>query len=330
MKTSLQLISLLILISCQPTKEAEPIQIEILDPIAEKFIDQNTSLDTLASGFNWSEGPLYVAAGDFWLFSDVPENKIFKIQGGQTSTYLEPSGFTGSQRGGELGSNGLLLNEAGELVMMQHGDRRVAKMKASIDQPVSAFETVIDTYEEKKFNSPNDGVFDRNGNLYFTDPPYGLENGMQDSTKELSYQGVYCLLTSGELVLVDSLTRPNGITLSPDETQLLVANSDPNRAIWYAYELDEPGVVKDRSVFYDATPLVGSAGNQGLPDGMKMHPSGFLFASGPGGLWIFNETGKPVARIYTGQATSNCAFSDDWRTLMITADAYIFAIALQN
>ena len=316
--------------SSQPASN-NPGIVEILDRSALQWLDPTSAFDTLASGFSWSEGPLYIGDGDFWLFSDVPENKVYKIgPDNALSVFLAPSGYTGTQpRGGEPGSNGLLLDPQGRLVLMQHGDRRVARMKAKLQAPKPEFESVITHFEGKRFNSPNDGVFDREGNLYFTDPPYGLEQGMDDPAKETRFQGVYCLLKSGELLLVDSLSRPNGLALTPDESTLLVAVSDPQQAAWYRYPLQAPGQVKTRQLFYDATALVGQAGYVGLPDGMKMHPSGSLFASGPGGIWVFDQKGKAVARVKTGQATSNCAFSGDWKTLLITADAFIFALEIK-
>jgi gluconolactonase len=165
--------------------------------------------------------------------------------------------------------------------------------------------------------------------MYFTDPPYGLEFNMEDPAKELSFQGIYCLKTDGELVLVDSISRPNGITFSPKQDKLLVANSDPKLAVWYEYDLISPGKVENRRIFFDATEYVGKDGYKGLPDGMKMQSTGILFATGPGGVWVFDQNGKPLARIETGEATSNCALSTDEKTLFMTADSFVLKIALK-
>lgn len=307
------------------------IKVEILDEEALEIIDANASISVLASGFTWTEGPLWVEKGNYLLFSDIPNNKVYKLDADlDTTTFIKPSGYTGAgSYGNEPGSNALLLNGTGELLLMQHGDRRVAKMNASLENPVSDFSTIVGDYEGKRFNSPNDGVFDKSGNLYFTDPPYGLPGKMEDSRKELSFQGVYCQLVSGELILIDSLSRPNGITLSVDQKQLYVAVSDPGHAVWYQYDLAGSGQVENKRLFYDATELVGQEGQQGLPDGMKMHSKGFLLATGPGGVWIFNEKAKPVARIYTGQLTSNCALSVDEKRLFLTADDYILEVTLK-
>ncbi len=305
--------------------------IEILDDEALTLIHADSSLEIMASGFEWTEGPLWLEQQQLLLFSDIPNNTVFQIgEDGETKVYLKPSGYTGTlPRGGETGSNGLILDPEGELVLLQHGDRRVAKMDAPLHNPVAEYSTLVDNFQGKRLNSPNDGVYDGAGNLYFTDPPYGLEGNMDDPAKELGFQGIYCLKTDGELILVDSLSRPNGIAFSPDGSRLFVANSDPQHAVWYQFDVSAPGEVSNKRLFFDSTDLVGQEGQQGLPDGMKMHSSGNLFASGPGGIWIFNPAGKPIARIYTGEATSNCAFSADEKTLFMTADDYVLKLALR-
>lgn len=304
--------------------------IEILDDAALELIDADADIQVIGSGFTWTEGPLYIADGDYLLFSDIPNNKVFKIDAeGNTSEFLHPSGFLGSCSDcAEPGSNGLLLSSKGELVLMQHGERRVAKMTSTLDDPKPEYEALADSYEGKKFNSPNDGVFDNEGNLYFSDPPYGLPKQMDDPTKELDFQGVYCLKTSGEIVLVDKLSRPNGVAVSNDGSKLYVAVSNPEHAVWYQYDIMEPGNVVNKKIFYDVTKLIGQEGQQGLPDGMKMHTGGHLFATGPGGVWIFNEDAKPIARIHTGEKTANCAFSTDEKTLFMTADDYVLKVKL--
>jgi gluconolactonase len=306
-------------------------KIEILGDAALELIDPNAEIKVIGEGFKWTEGTLYIEDGDYLLFSDIPNNSVFKIDSdGQLSKYLNPSGYLGtSDYGNEPGSNGLLLNQNNELILMQHGERRVAKMKSSLDHPKPEYEALVDNHKGKRFNSPNDGVFDKKGNLYFTDPPYGLPKRMDDPNKELDFQGVYCLKANGELVLLDKLTRPNGIALSPDESKLVVAVSDPEHAVWYQYDLMETAKVENKKLFYDATGLVGQEGQQGLPDGMKMHSSGNLFATGPAGLFIFDPNGKPIARIHTGQATANCAFSTDEKRLFLAADDYVLEVQLK-
>jgi gluconolactonase len=303
--------------------------IERISPEIDDIINISAKVEIIAEGFEWTEGPLWVDEVGL-LFSDIPPNSIYRwTADGGTKLYLNQAGYTGvNPRGGEKGSNGLLLDNDGNLVLCQHGDRRLAKMNAPLNDPKPDFTTIIDQYEGKKFNSPNDACFSKNGDLYFTDPPYGLENRMDDPLKELSFQGVYKYTPSGELyLLTKELSRPNGIALSPDEKTLYVANSDPKKAIWMAYSLDDQGKIESEKLFHDATNLVGK--EKGLPDGLKVDDNGNVFASGPGGVWIFNSEGKVLGKIRTGQATSNCAFSVNGKVLFITADMYVMKVEMK-
>ena len=294
-----------------------------------KLIDQDTPVEELASGFTWSEGPLWLEDQNMLIFSDVPENVVYAWR---TSTglteYLRPSGFTGkSTRSGEPGSNGLLLDKDGLLVLCQHGDRRLARMNASLEEPLPAFGSVVDFYDGKRFNSPNDAALFKDGSIYFTDPPYGLKDKDTDQEKQLPFNGVYRWHPDGRVtLLVDSLTRPNGIAFSPDFTRLYVAQSDPKRAVWFEYGLNAEGGITDGGIFFDATDRVGAM--KGLPDGMKVHPDGTIFATGPGGVLVFSPDGALLAQIDTGEATANCAFDSKYRYLYMTADAFLLRIAL--
>lgn len=306
--------------------------IEIIDDRALELLDPKAKIKVLASGFEWTEGPLWIEDGQYLLFSDIPNNKVYKLDSkNDTTTYLHPSGYTkGNFTGAEPGSNGLLLSPEGDLVLMQHGERRVGKMKVALDSPDEDYAVVVDQYKGKQFNSPNDGVFDELGNLYFTDPPYGLPGQMEDQNKELDFQGVYCLLNTGELLLVDAEIKfPNGIGLSSDGRVLYVAESNPEKAVWYGYDLMAPGRAKNKRILTNATHLVSQEGQQGLPDGLKVHSNGTIFATGPGGVWVLAPNGETLARIYTGQKTANCALTTDEKTLFMTADDYILSVDLK-
>ncbi|MCG2460487.1 SMP-30/gluconolactonase/LRE family protein [Flavobacteriaceae bacterium F89] len=313
-------------------RQSSDFSVEILDREALNLIDPKAGIQIVASGFEWTEGPLWIKEGGYLLFSDIPNNRVLKLDSNnKVSVYLEQSGLTGNNpKGKEPGSNGLLLDSNDHLVLAQHGDRRIARMEAPLDHPAPNFSTIVDNYEGKKLNSPNDAVYDKAGNLYFTDPMYGLPKGMDDPTKELNFQGVYCHLKTGVTILLDTLTRPNGIALSPDEQKLYVAVSDEKHAVWYQYNLVAPGEVNGKQLFYDVTNLIGIEGQQGLPDGMKINNNGYVFASGPGGLWIFNPEAKAIARIHTGRLTSNCAFSGDEKKLFLTADQDVLRVDLKE
>jgi gluconolactonase len=303
-------------------REYSPIgSIDRLDPKLDDLIAPGTKIEKLAENFDWSEGPLWHRKGGYLLFSDVPQNVVFKWnpRDGKVTQFLKPSGYTGSTpRGGEPGSNGLTFDHEGRLVLCQHGDRRIVRVEKD-----GKWTTLADRYEGKRFNSPNDLIYDRGGNLYFTDPPYGLEGKNDDPKKELNFNGVYLLRKTGELVLLTKeFTFPNGLAFSPDERTLYVNQSDPDKPITRALDVKSDGTVTNSRVLFDATHLK-AAGGKGLPDGMKVDMRGNLFATGPGGVLILSPEGKHLGTINTGEATANCNWGGDGSDLYITADMYL-------
>lgn len=303
--------------------------VERLDPALNTLIPEDAEIEMLAEGFDWAEGPLWVSAGGYLLFSDVPANRIYRWQEGEgRRLWLEPSGYTGeAPRGGEPGSNGLLLDPEGQLILCQHGDRRVARLAAPLAAPRPEFTTLADRFVGKRFNSPNDLAMHSSGALYFTDPPYGLTEGPEDPSRDLDFEGVFRIDPDGNVsLLTTELSRPNGIAFSPDEETLYVANSDPERAIWMAFDVLPDGSITDGRVFFDATAWVPE--RPGLPDGVKVDGNGNLFATGPGGVLVFSPDGDHLGTIRTTQPTANCAFGDDGRALYMTADSYLLRIRL--
>ncbi len=299
--------------------------IERLDSRLDQIVPKDARVERIAEGFDWAEGPVWDRRGGFLLFSDVPRNTVFKWQQGKgVSVFLKPSGYTGTTpRGGEPGSNGLLMDSQGRLILCQHGDRRVARLEAG-----GTFTTLAGRHDGKRFNSPNDGVFKSNGDLYFTDPPYGLIGLNADPAKELDFNGVY-RLSAGDgkvTLLTREMTFPNGIAFAPDEKTLYVANSDPKKAIWMAFPVRDDGTLGAGRVFGDVTSAVGS--KPGLPDGMKVDRAGNLFATGPGGVLIFAPDGTHLGTFATGQKTANCGWGEDGTVLYITADMYLGRIKL--
>lgn len=316
--------------SCGPKRYETTGHVERWDAALDVIIGPDATIDIIAKGFEWSEGPVWSSTQEELLFSDVPTNTVFAWREGEgLREYLRPSGFTGPATDSrEPGSNGLLINRAGKLILCQHGNRAVAVMNAPLDSPASDFLELASHYEGKRFNSPNDVAEDRQGNYYFTDPPYGLAAQDQDPAKELSVNGVYRIDGRGTVtLLVDSLTRPNGLALSPDQTKLYVANSDPAKARWYEFVLRDSLVSAGR-VLFDASDL--TATQNGLPDGLKVDSRGNIFATGPGGVWIFDSSGKPLGKITLPEATSNCALSPDEKTLYVTNDGQVVRIRLRN
>ena len=311
-------------ITAQPTKTLG--SIERLDPALDALVPPNATLEQLADGFDWTEGPVWRKSGGYLLFSDIPKNAIHKWKPGEgLSVFMRPAGYAGpTPSGRELGSNALTIDAHDRLVMADHGNRQVARVNDSLFTKT----TLADRYDGKRLNSPNDLVYRSDGTLFFTDPPYGL-NGLNESpVKELPHNGVYRLAPNGQLTLLTrDLTFPNGIALSPDEKTLYVAVSDPDHAVWMAYDLAADGSISRGRVLFDATSLA-KAGKPGLPDGMKIDAKGNLFAGGPGGILILTPQGKHLGTIATGVPTANCAWGDDGSTLYITANHQLLRIRL--
>lgn len=331
----LLVLPLLIILSCKPAeKEIKTIgTLERLDPALDAIISENAQIEIIGEGYEWSEGPVWVDKHQMLLFSDVPTNTIHKwTEANGAEVYLTPSGYTGTEpsASSEPGSNGLLLDKDGRLVLCQHGDRRVAVMNAPLDKPEPAFTSITDNYQGMRFNSPNDAAYRRDGELFFTDPPYGLPKRAEDPSKETPFHGVYKVNAQGEtILLLDSITRPNGIDLTRDGKTMIIANSDPDKAVWYEYQLNENDSIISGRIFYDATNETKT--ELGLPDGFKIDKNGNIFASGPGGVWIFDSSGKVLGRIrLPDAATSNCALANDEKTLFITNDMYLLRVKMRQ
>lgn len=304
--------------------------IEKFDSSINNILSADAKAEVIATGFDWSEGPLWIEKGNMLLFSDVPRNTIYKwTEQKGVETYLTPSGYTGSaKRGGETGSNGLLLDKDNRLVLCQHGDRRMARMIAPLNKPRATFVTIVSGWKGKKFNSPNDAVYNSQGELFFTDPPYGLEQNMKDPDKEIPFQGVYKVKPSGEVILItDSLTRPNGIAFLPGEKTFIVANSDGQKPNWYAFDIGANNEVRNGRIFFSAAGYDRSW--KGGVDGLKIDKKGNVFATGPGGIWIFNSTGRLLGKLRLNEAASNCALSADEKTLYITNDMQVLRFKMR-
>jgi gluconolactonase len=269
--------------------------------------------------FEWAEGPIWDKAHNRVLFSDIPRNMIWQWSAeGGLKEFLKPSGYTGTAEftGREPGSNGLTFNKAGELLLCQHGDRCVSKL---VD---GKFVHLADKYMGKRLNSPNDIIVKSNGDIYFTDPPYGLPMIEKDPAKELDFQGVYRLSPKGELTLLTKeMSRPNGLAFSPDEKTLYVANSDFDKANWMAFPVKEDGTLGEGKEFFDTTKKAQEKEKYlGLPDGMKVSQDGTIWATGPGGVYILTPDAKVLGVLATGVKTANCNWGDDGSTLYIAAD----------
>jgi len=301
--------------------------VEVLAPELEQFVDSETKIEVLAGGFTWTEGPVWVGEPEdgHLLFSDIPRNSIYRWSSSRgIELFMRPSGYTGTAYYGlEPGSNGLCLDPQGRLTMCEHGDRRISVLTHG-----GGKRTLVDSYQGSRLNSPNDLTFDKNGNIYFTDPIYGLPERAADPRRELDFCGVYRLAPDGKLTLLTkAMTRPNGVGLSPDEQTLYVAQSDPDNPIWMAFPINENGSLGDGKQLHSAKDAMQEY--PGLPDGLAVAGDGTIFGSGPGGIYVMTPDGKLLGRIITGGRTSNCTFDKNQTTLYITADSYLCRVKLK-
>lgn len=308
-------------------------KVEIYDHSVTDLIDSNAVIEVIGRNYKWSEGPVWVRSKQMLLFSAVRENKIYRWDGkGEPTVYLSPSGYTDTAfRDGENGSNGLALDKEGRLLLCQSGNRQVVRLNAPLDSPKPDFTVLAAGYRGKKFNSPNDLVADSKNNIYFTDPIYGLPKGADDPTRELNFEGVYKITPDGRLfLLIDSISRPNGIALSLDERILYVGSSDEKHTRWYAYPLDSLGAIQSGGILLDGTALKERATIKQGADGFKIDKHGNIFSAGPDGINIISPAGKLLGliKIYN-RPTSNCSFNETKDLLYFTASDLVLKVRLR-
>ncbi|MEZ5286474.1 MAG: SMP-30/gluconolactonase/LRE family protein [Vicinamibacterales bacterium] len=297
-------------------------RIERLDPRLDDLIAPGAVIERVADGIVWAEGPLWDASRGRLLFSDIPRNAIFAWHPDEGVRLFRPrSGYSGEERfaGGEPGSNGLAFDARGRLTFCQHGDRRVVRI-----EPDGSLTVLADRYQGRRLNSPNDLVFRSNGDLYFTDPIFGLPGAFDDPGKELPFQGVFRLTPEGDLTaVITDIRLPNGIAFSPDERTLYVSNSQRSRPVWMAYPVREDGSVGPGREFAEASAWIHPS--DGLPDGLEVDRAGHLFATGPGGVHVLAPDGARLGRIVTGVPTGNVAWGPDG-TLYVAANHWILRL----
>lgn len=325
-------VALSLLLACSSTPpETEDASMDFGDGTIVKATDAldmivpaDAKIEKLAGGMGFTEGPVWIKEeGGYLLFSDIPANNINRWAEGDTeaSVFYEQM-YRGEPREALVGSNGLILDADGTLLACEHGNRRVSRY---VD---GEWETIVDNYEGKKLNSPNDAAWHANGWLYFTDPPYGLAKQEEDPLKELDFNGIYRLnYETKELqLLVREQTRPNGIGFSPDGKTAYVANSDGANKVWMAYDVSDEGLFENGRVFYDAS----AEEAPGMPDGLKLDTNGNIYATGPGGVWIFAPDGTHIGSIQPAEVPANVAWGDDGSTLYMTARTGLYRIKLMS
>ena len=292
-----------------------------IDPAMDALVPADARIEKLSGGFAFTEGPVWHRRFGHLMFSDLRSNAIHIWDDAEgLSTFMQPV-FEGESETSSVGSNGLNIDSQGRLILMEHGNRRVSRIENG--------NTVVlaDNYQGKRLNSPNDSAYRSDGWLYFTDPPYGLAGLEDDPDRELDFNGIYRLSPDGELELLESgQSRPNGIAFSPDERTLYVANSDAENKVWMAYPVRDDGTLGTGRVFFD----VNDQNETGAADGLKVDVDGNLFATGPGGVWIFDASGKHLGTIKPDEVPANVAWGDDGSTLYMTARTGLYRIRLST
>jgi gluconolactonase len=303
------------------------IEIVRLDARFDRLVPLNVTIEKIAGGHQWVEGPVWNRKEGYLLFSDVGKNSVYKWQEGKgESLFLKPSGYTGKTPfdGLEPGSNGLTYDPQGRLVLAEHGDRRVARLERNGQKT-----TLVDRFDGKRINSPNDVVFKSNGDLYFTDPPFGLPKSYHDPRKETPFQGVYRYSKNGKLTLLTKdIKAPNGIAFSPDEKKLYISNADPANAVWIVYDVKPDGSIENGKVLFNAT--AWTKAKVGAPDGMKVDREGNIFGAGPGGIHVISPDGKHLGSIEIGVPTGNVAWGENGSSLFVTSNTNVYRLKLNT
>ena len=309
------------------SQEVNNSDITVFDESVSSIINKNAKIEILADSFIVAEGPLWDSSENRLIFTDVRQNKIFTWEEKNgVKEYISPSGSTGyapSFSDGGIGANGLAFDENENIILCQHGDRRLA-FTQNISSKYPKFTTIVDNFEGKRFNSPNDLAISKNGDIYFTDPPYGFKN-FSDKYREINFNGVYKYSKDGGVFLISgNMSRPNGIALSLDEKYIYVNNSDPQ---------NDPKILRfktsnfDEKLFFDGTEL--SKKYPGGFDGLKVHSSGNIFTTGPNGILIISPNGKLLAMINYGKKITNCNFDNKEEYLYVTGFDDISRIKLK-
>ena len=290
-----------------------------IDPSFDSLVPRDARIEKVGGGFTFTEGPIWRPSGVLW-FSDVVGNVVRQWSpDGSVKELLRPGGYDGNSlpAGGFIGPNGMTAAANGDVLLCQHGNRRIVRVTDDL-----RVTTLVDNFEGKRLNAPNDLVYRSDGTLFFTDPPYGLPRQDDDPDKDLPFNGVFKLVNGKAELLIKDLTRPNGIAFSPDERTLYVSNSDEKRRIWMRYDIAPSGTVSNARVFFDTT----DHKDPGLPDGMKIDVRGNVWATGPSAVFVFSPEGKHLGTIKPPEDPANCGWGDDGRTLYITAETGLYRI----
>ena len=256
--------------------------------------------EVVAENLGFTEGPVWRPDGAL-LFSDIPNSRIHRVHADKLDVYREPSGQ----------SNGLTLDRQMRLVACEHENRRVSR------EADGKVEAIASHFDGKRLNSPNDVIVRSDGRIFFTDPPYGIT----EEQRELPYNGVFTIDTSGALALQSTdFERPNGLALSPDERTLYIA--DTARHHVRAFDVAHDGTLTNDRVFAEMR-------EEGRPDGMKVDREGRLYVSA-GTMQVFAADGQPLGVIDCPQSPANCTWGEDGSTLFIAARTAVYKTRIET
>jgi|HigsolmetaAR202D_1030399.scaffolds.fasta_scaffold19933_1 gluconolactonase len=309
--------------SADPASSPAESSVVRLDPALDAIVPPGAEVEKVADGFQFTEGPLWHPGENRLWFSDVVGNVLRAVTpDGEVEVLLEESGGPSTAPPGSyIGSNGLLFEEGGSVLMTQHASRRIVRVG-----PDRELSVVVDRHDGKRLNSPNDLAFGPDGALYFTDPPFGLVGQDEDPEKELEVNGVYRFAGGETTLLIDDLGRPNGIAFSPDGRTMYVSNTEASRKVVMAYDVAPDGTVSNARVFADGT----ADDSPGMPDGLKVDTDGNVYATMPGGVWVLTPEGRHLGTIRAPEVAANVGWGDDGHSLYITAETGIYRIRLST
>ncbi len=292
-----------------------PLHITRLDAGLDAVIAPGTKVEKVATGFVFTEGPMW-KDGKLW-FSDVRDNKVRTLTpDGKVTVILNDSGGLKNQpRTSNKGSNGMVTDKDGSILLTRMGIATIDRMDDH-----GGTRPFLSKYDGKRLNSPNDLVFTKDGALWFTDPPFGLDKMDADPAKELKFNAVFRYAGGKLTAVITDMTTPNGIGFSPDGKTLYVSNSVPKMYV-RAYDVGADGKLSNPRTLIS---YPGSAPD--VPDGLKVDSAGNVWSTGPGGVRIITPAGKVLGQIVVPETVANIAFAEDGKTVYLTGSTSIYRL----
>jgi gluconolactonase len=295
---------------------AQATSIKKMDPALDNILAPGTRIEKVATGFLFVEGPMW-KDGKLW-FSDVRGDKVrnFDPKTGKVTVVLKDSGgVKDAPPDANFGSNAMITDKDGSILLTRMAIGTIERMDDS-----GNLKPFLAKYEGKRFNSPNDLVFTRDGALWFTDPSFGLPKMDQDPKKELKYNAVWRYADGKLTPVITDMTQPNGIGFSPDGKTLYVSNSAPDMYL-RAYDVGPGGKLSNPRTIIK---YPGTAPD--VPDGLKVDSAGNIWSTGPGGVRIISPEGKVLAQLVIPEVVANIGFAEDGKTVYLTGSTSLYRL----